>query len=269
MRMNPNDACSPAEAAERFVGAVNRGFAVMTVTLRRARRALFTCIVGALLLSPPGAWADAPYRAGPASPDGIGKFYDGREIAQVMGFEGAGWLERPTREAEERTDWLVEALRLKPGMTVADIGAGSGYLSRRIAPRVAPGTVFAVDVQPQMVALLKKVAAQPGMGHVVPVLGAADDVKLAASTVDLAIMVDVYHELEYPYEVMQSLVRAVKPDGEIVFVEYRGEDPNVPIEALHKMSETQVKREMRRFPLVLERTSERLPLQHILVFRKR
>jgi SAM-dependent methyltransferase len=227
-----------------------------------------TGVVCALLLSLAGARADTPYREGPASPDGIGKFYDGREIAQVMGFEGAGWLERPTREAEERTDWLVEALRLKPGMTVADIGAGSGYLSRRMAPLVAPGRVFAVDVQPEMVALLKKVAAQPGMGNVIPVLGAADDVKLAAA-LDLAIMVDVYHELEFPYEVMQSLVRAVKAGGEVVFVEYRGEDPNVPIKALHKMSVAQVRREMRRFPLDLERTSERLPLQHILVFRKR
>ena len=210
----------------------------------------------------------APYSQAPASIDGIGKFYDGREIAHVMGFSGASWLDRPDREREERPDLLVEALHLQPGMTVADIGAGSGYLSRRLASRVAPGSVFAVDVQPEMVALLEKLAKQPGMHNIVPRQGAADDVKLAAASVDLAVMVDVYHELEYPYEVMQSIVRALKPGGRVVFVEYRGEDPRVPIKALHKMSEAQVRREMQRFPLTWERSDERLPLQHLIVFRK-
>jgi precorrin-6B methylase 2 len=210
----------------------------------------------------------SPYRQQPASADGTGKFYDGREIAQVMGFAGAAWLERPGREHEERPDLLVEALRLRPGMTVADIGAGSGYLSRRLAPLVAPGRVLAVDVQPEMVALLEKLAKQPGMGNIVPEQGAPDDVRLPASSVDLAVMVDVYHELQFPYEVMQSIVRALKPGGRVVFVEYRAEDPKVPILALHKMSETQVRREMGRFPLTWERSDERLPLQHLIVFRK-
>jgi ubiquinone/menaquinone biosynthesis C-methylase UbiE len=211
----------------------------------------------------------SPYRLAPASADGIGKFYDGREIAQVMGFDGAPWLDRPSREHEERPDLLVRELRLESGMTVADIGAGSGYLSRRMAPLVAPGKVFAVDVQPPMVALLGQLSKQPGMGNLVPVQGAVDDVKLPADSLDLAVMVDVYHELEFPLEVMRSVVRALKPGGRMVFVEYRGEDPKVPIKALHKMSLAQVRLEMRRLPLAWERTAEVLPVQHIIVFRKR
>ncbi len=209
-----------------------------------------------------------PYREGRGSPDGIGKFYQGREIAAVMGFEGAAWLERPTRDSEERPDWLVEELHLKPGMTVADIGAGSGYLSRRLAPRVLPGRVFAVDVQPQMVALLTELSQRPEFGNIVPIQGSADDVKLPAASVDLAVFVDVYHELAYPYEVMRSLTVALKPGGRVVLVEYRAEDPQVPIKALHKMSVAQIRREMSAVPLAWESTSERLPLQHIVVFRK-
>jgi protein-L-isoaspartate O-methyltransferase len=211
----------------------------------------------------------APYREMPASMDGIGKSYEGREIAQVMGYEGAAWLDRPTREQEERPDLLVDALHLTPGMTVADIGAGSGYLSRRLAGRVAPGQVWAVDVQPQMVALLETLTKQPGMSNIIPHLGAADNVMLPDDSLDLAVMVDVYHELEFPYEVMQSVVRALKPGGRMVLVEYRAEDPRVPIKALHKMTEAQVRREMRRLPLIWERSDERLPLQHLIVFRKR
>jgi len=208
------------------------------------------------------------YREGRGSPDGIGKFYQGREIAAVMGFEGATWLERPSRESEERPDLLVEELHLQPGMTVADIGAGSGYLSRRMAPLVQPGRVFAVDVQPQMVALLTELSQRPEFKNITPIQGGADDVHLPPASVDLAVFVDVYHELAYPYEVMRSLTQALKPGGRVVLVEYRGEDPGVPIKALHKMSVAQIRREMSMLPLVWERTSERLPMQHIVVFRK-
>ena len=184
-----------------------------------------------------------------------------------MGFEGAEWLERPTREQEERTDVLVEELRLRPGMTVADVGAGSGYLTRRMAPLIAPAKVYAVDVQPEMVRLLRQQAAQLELTNVVPTLGAADNITLTADSIDLAVMVDVYHELAFPQEVMRSIVAALRPGGRVVFVEYRGEDPTVPIKRLHKMSKAQVILEMRQFPLRLERSSERLPLQHILVFQ--
>jgi SAM-dependent methyltransferase len=208
------------------------------------------------------------YRQGSGSPDGIGKFYQGREIAAVMGFEGANWLERPSRDSEERPDLLVEELHLQPGMTVADIGAGSGYLSRRMAPLVQPDRVFAVDVQPQMVALLTALSKRPEFKNIVPIQGSADDVQLPPASVDLAVFVDVYHELAYPYEVMRSLVRALKPGGQVVLVEYRGEDPQVPIKALHKMSVAQIRREMSLLPLTWVRTSELLPMQHIVVFQK-
>jgi SAM-dependent methyltransferase len=235
--------------------------------------AALSLVLGTFVLPAPTAIAEKSvamplYREGRGSPDGIGKFYQGREIAAVMGFEGAPWLERPSRASEERPDLLVEELHLESGMTVADIGAGSGYLSRRMAPIVGPGRVFAVDVQPQMVALLTELSQKPQFRNLVPVRGSIDDVRLPPASTDLAVLVDVYHELAYPNEVMRSLIRALKPGGRVVLVEYRGEDPAVPIKPLHKMSEAQVRREMSVLPLTWERTSERLPMQHIVVFRK-
>jgi SAM-dependent methyltransferase len=213
--------------------------------------------------------ADAPARYEKIAPsaDGIGKRYLGREIAQVMGWQGAAWLEREEREREERTDLLLPELLLKPGMVVADIGAGTGYIARRMAAQVGPsGVVYAVDVQPEMIRLLKGLAA--GLAQIKPVLGAVDDVRLPAASVDLAIMVDVYHELEFPREVLASMLRALKPGGRVVFVEYRAEDPRVPIKAVHKMSEAQVKREASALGLVWERTAGGLPWQHVVIFRK-
>jgi FkbM family methyltransferase len=194
----------------------------------------------------------------------------GREIAQVMGWQGASWLEREEREREERSDLLMRELALQPGMVVADIGAGTGYYSRRMARAVGPGgRVFAVDVQPEMVGFLREAASQPGYSQIVPVLGGERDVSLAPGTVDLAIMVDVYHELEFPWEVLDSLVRAMKPGGRIVFVEYRAEDAFVPIKTLHKMSEQQVRREAAVHALEWERTARTLPWQHAIFFRRR
>jgi ubiquinone/menaquinone biosynthesis C-methylase UbiE len=137
-----------------------------------------------------------------------------------------------------------------------------------MAPVVGPGRVFAVDVQPQMVALLTELSQKPEFKNLVPIRGDIDNVRLPAASIDLAVLVDVYHELAYPYEVMRSLIRALKPGGRVVLVEYRSEDPAVPIKPLHKMSETQIRREMSALPLTWERTSERLPMQHIVVFRK-
>lgn len=238
-------------------------------------RILVAAWLGALqLCAMAPAQADEPDTAGrytrvPAGPDGIGKRYMGRDIAGVMGWQGAAWLERDEREREERTDLLVTALQLAPGMVVADIGAGTGYLSKRMAPAVTPGgKVLAVDVQPEMVAMLKRMVRDSGLAQIEPRLGAEDDVKLTDASVDLAIMVDVYHELAYPYEVLASIVRALKPGGRLVFVEYRAEDARVPIKALHKMSEAQVKREAAVQALVWERTVETLPWQHLVVFRK-
>ena len=206
----------------------------------------------------------------PAGADGIGKRYMGRDIAAVMGWQGAAWLEREDREREERTDLLVAVLQLKPGMVVADIGAGTGYLARRMAPDVRPGgKVLAVDVQPEMVRLLQSMVRQTGLSQIQPSLGTEIDVRLPASSVDLAIMVDVYHELAFPYEVLASIIRALKPGGQLVFVEYRAEDPQVPIKALHKMSEAQIKREAAVHALGWERTLSILPWQHVVIFRKR
>ena len=218
------------------------------------------------------ALADQPaarYRSVAPSADGIGKTYEGREIAGIMGWQGAAWLEREEREREERGSVLLRELALKPGMAVADIGAGTGYYARRIAPRVgAQGKVYAVDVQPQMVAMLRAAAKRPGLDNLVPVLGTAMDPKLAPGSIDLALMVDVYHELEFPYEMLQNIVRALKPGGRVVFVEYRAEDARVPIKPLHKMSQAQIKREALRHALVWERTADTLPWQHVVVFRK-
>jgi ubiquinone/menaquinone biosynthesis C-methylase UbiE len=203
-------------------------------------------------------------------PDGIGIFYMGREIAQVMGHEAADWLDRPEREAEEAPSILVKSLKLKAGMTVADIGAGSGYLSFMMAKPVGPsGKVYAEDIQPEMLDIVRKKAAENGQLNVVPWLGTTTDPKLPASSVDLMIMVDVYHEFDKPFEMVSNMVRGLKRGGRLVFVEYRKEDPNVPIKLVHKMSVTQVRKEMTLFPLDYLQTIEVLPRQHIIEFTRR
>jgi SAM-dependent methyltransferase len=199
--------------------------------------------------------------------EGTGKVYMGREIAHVMGYQGAAWLEREEREKEERTDILVKSLNLKQGMTIADVGAGTGYLSRRMADSIgAQGTVYAVDVQPEMIGKLKKLSKNHPT--IKPILSDVDKVKLPANSIDLAIMVDVYHELEFPREVVQSMLAALKPNGKLVLVEYRAEDDAVPIRQTHKMSQTQVKKELTVLPLKWEKTIDKLPWQHVIVFSK-
>ena len=215
------------------------------------------------------AASTSPYQKSFPTRDGIGKSYLGREIAGVMGWQAAQWLERPERAREERPDLLLAELKLKSGMVVADIGAGSGYHSRRMADVVGKtGIVYAVDVQPEMVRFLERIAREDRYKHVKPVLATVDDVTLAPNSIDLAIMVDVYHELEFPLEVMRSIVTSLKPGGRVVFVEYRAEDPNVPIKEVHKMTETQIKREAAIHGIVWERTSNVLPWQHVVVFTK-
>jgi FkbM family methyltransferase len=202
-------------------------------------------------------------------PDGIGKFYQGREIAEVMGHEAADWLERPERLQEERPDLLLAALQLRPGDFVADIGAGSGYLSWRMAQIIGhQGRVYANDIQPEMLEILAHNMAAHHTTNFQAVLGTLTDAQLPASTLDLAIMVDVYHEFDHPYEMMQSIVRALKPGGRVVWVEYRAEDPNVPIKPLHKMAVAQVRKEAARLPLQWVQTIETLPRQHIIIFKK-
>lgn len=202
-------------------------------------------------------------------PDGIGKFYMGREIAYVMGHLAADWLERPEREQEEHTSQLIEQLRLRSGTTVADIGAGTGYLSRRLARAVgSTGKVFAEDIQPEMLELLTNKMAELQISNVVPLLGTTTDTRLPAGSVDLVLMVDVYHEFDFPYEMMEAICRGLKPDGRVVLVEFRAEDPNVPIKPVHKMSTAQVKKEMSVLPLRWVQTIDVLPWQHIIIFQK-
>jgi ubiquinone/menaquinone biosynthesis C-methylase UbiE len=203
-------------------------------------------------------------------PDGIGKFYMGREIAQVMGHQAAGWLERPERVKEEEPAKLIKALGLRPGMVVADVGAGSGYHTFRMAPLVGPkGKVLAVDIQKEMLDIIRWRVNKYKVRNVEPVRGTEKDPKLPAGGVDLILMVDVYHEFSYPYEMTEAMVKALKPGGRLVFVEFRLEDPKVPIKLVHKMTEKQVLKEMAPHPLRHVKTHGDLPWQHAIVFEKK
>ncbi len=201
-------------------------------------------------------------------PDGIGKFYLGREIAHVMGYQGAGWLERPERIEEERPDEVVAQMNLRPTDVVADIGAGTGYFSFRFAKVVREGKVYAVDVQPEMLSLLEGKQRQLGVSNMTTVRSTETDARLPAGTVDVVFFADVYHEFAYPREMMESIVRALKPGGRVIQIEYRGEDPEVPIKRVHKMTVEQCRREMAAVGLVWKETKNFLPWQHFIVFTR-
>ena len=233
---------------------------------------LFVLLMAACGTPPPQA-APQPgpgeaYSYGTASRDGIGKFYLGREISHVMGHLGAAWLERSSREREERTDLLLDFLVSLAPETVADIGAGTGYFSLPLAARLPKGRVLAVDIQPEMLRMLERRATQQGLSNVEPIQGQVDDPALPAATVDLAFMVDAYHEFSHPREMLQGIVRSLRPGGQVVLVEYRAEDPRVPIKPLHKMTEAQVIKEMAAVGLTWQQTKAFLPQQHVLVFAK-
>ena len=202
------------------------------------------------------------------NPDGIGKFYMGREIAEVMGHQGAGWLERPTRSLEEQPDAVIAALNLQPTDVVADIGAGTGYFSFRLSEKVPQGKVYAVDIQPEMLDILTFFKEESGADNVEPILGSETDPNLPPESIDLALMVDAYHEFAYPREMMESIVRSLKPDGRIVLLEYRGENPFIPIKGIHKMTQHQARKEMQAIGLVWKETQESLPQQHLMIFQK-
>ncbi|WGV28776.1 class I SAM-dependent methyltransferase [Halotia branconii CENA392] len=200
--------------------------------------------------------------------DGIGKYYMGREIAQVMGHTGAGWLERSRRETEEQPSKVITAINLQPNYVVADIGAGTGYFSFRIAPLLTAGKVFAVDIQPEMIDIIEFFKKEKNISNVEPVLATVTNPNLPDESVDLALMVDAYHEFEYPQEVMQGIVKALKPGGRVVLVEYRGENPFIMIKRLHKMTQKQARKEMQAVGLVWRETKNLLPQQHLMVFEK-
>ena len=235
----------------------------------RAFPTSLTLMLALLCAAPPALARDDRYGAARRSADGIGKTYMGREIAQVMGYPGADWLERGSREREERPDLLLAALALTPGMVVADVGAGTGYYSWQIAGRIGDaGRVYAVDVQPQMIELLTDRMRKRGVRNVQSVLGTATDTGLAPGSIDLALMVDVYHELDHPREIVDSILRALRPDGRLALVEYRAEDDSVPIKRLHKMSVAQIRHELGAQGLQWQQTVDTLPWQHIVIFRK-
>lgn len=208
-------------------------------------------------------------------PNGIGKFYLGREIAHVMGFgpggQGAIWLERETREKEEKVSLLVKSLGLKPGMVVADVGAGSGVISILMAEHLgADGKVLAVDIQQEMLDRLKANCEKLNIKNIEPVKSTDKASNLKPGTVDLIVMVDVYHEFEFPHEMLSDLSKSLKVGGRIAFVEYRKEDPSVPIKEVHKMSEAQVRKEAEQpeFNLKWVETIAVLPRQHVVVFKR-
>jgi SAM-dependent methyltransferase len=209
-----------------------------------------------------------PARAATA-PDGP-KVYMGREIAPVMTFHGADWLVRDTREAEEQPEKMLDALKIQPGMTVADVGAGVGYTSLKIARRVGPrGTVLATDVQPEMLRMLAQNARDFGVKNIKPILCTATDPKLPENSVDLILMIDVYHELSEPETALKGLRKALKPSGRMVLVEFRAEDPEVPIKPEHKMSVAQARKELEGNGFAFAESLEFLPWQHIIIFNKK
>lgn len=203
-------------------------------------------------------------------PNGTGKFYMGREIAQVMGPGGIEWLDRRQREQEEHPAEVLDALAIRPGNVVADLGAGSGYFTFRMSPKVGQsGKVLAVEIQEAMLSTLRRRAAALNANNVQVVQGTETDPHLPEGGVDLVLFVDVYHELAYPFEMMTKVREALKPGGRVAFVEYRKEDAKVPIKEVHKMSVEQLEKEMNVVGLVRVRTVETLPLQHIVIFAKR
>jgi precorrin-6B methylase 2 len=214
------------------------------------------------------ATGDSVYQRGPQSYDGIGKYYLGREISQVMGHQGAAWLERPERNEEESSELVVKNLELRPTDVVADIGSGTGYFSFRMAPLVPEGKVIAEDIQPEMQTLLRTKMQELGVGNVEPRLGTITDPNLASGSVDVVLMVDVYHEFSHPREMMTAIFEGLRSGGRVVLVEYRGEDPKVPIKERHKMTEKQVRVEMEAIGLKFVENRDMLPWQHFLVFQK-
>lgn len=212
---------------------------------------------------------DSAYSYRKASSGGTGKFYFGREIAAIMDASGSDWLERSSRPQEENTEQIVKSMKLKPDMVVADIGAGTGYYTFRMAKRVTNGKVYAVEIQDELINMLNKKKTETRADNVEVVRGDTLSVNLPSNTVDMAVLVDVYHELLWPREIIESVNKSLKSDGKILLVEYRGEDPEVHIRPLHKTTVAQLTREMLANGFVLDRHIDTLPIQHFLLFRRK
>lgn len=235
----------------------------------RAKSTLASIVIGLFLLCSCNGQTkndsqDYVYKKG--DPNGIGKWYMGREIAHVMGFQGMSWLERPEREEEENTATLLKNMDIQPTDDIADIGAGSGYHVFKMAPMASKGTIYAVDIQDEMLAAIREKMEAQDVRNIKMVKGGEQGVNLPENSVDKVLMVDVYHEFNYPKEMIASIKKALKPDGKIFLIEYRGEDRSVPIKAVHKMTEAQAVKEMNAAGFILERNDDNLPWQHCMVF---
>jgi len=233
--------------------------------MKHFRSLLFTAFALFSFLSSNG---QERYTIKKGDPNGINKWYMGRQIAYVMSHWGIDWLERPERQFEENSTLLLKNLNLKSGMQIADIGAGSGYYSSLISKRIGNGKVYAVDVEPQMILFLNERIKEEKLSNVTTVLGSETSVALPSSSMDLILLVDVYHEFSFPYEMGLSMYNALKPNGRLVLVEFRSEDESVPIKTIHKMSEAQSVKELKAVGFRLEKNISNLPWQHCMVFVK-
>jgi ubiquinone/menaquinone biosynthesis C-methylase UbiE len=216
----------------------------------------------------PQSKSDTTYTFGKRSSDGIGKYYLGREISFVMGAEGAEWLERNNRDQEENTKLAIEKMKLSPQSVVADIGAGTGYYTFAIARKIPQGKVYAEEIQDEMIRYLNKKKTATGINNVDVIKGTVQSPNLPMNSIDLAIMVDVYHELEFPHEMLQAIKKSLKSDGAILLLEYRAEDTSIAIKPHHKMTITQANKEMSTNGFRLVFDGEFLPIQHFLLYKK-
>lgn len=210
---------------------------------------------------------DTMYTYQKGDPNGIGKWYMGREIAYVMGYQGIGWLERTAREKEEKTTRLLSNMYIDAADVIADIGAGSGYHVFRMARITTKGLIYAVDIQPEMVIAMNLKIADSAIKNVETILGGERSINLSENSIDKVLMVDVYHEFSYPAEMLASIKKALKPEGRIFLIEYRGEDISVPIKTIHKMTEKQAEKEFEAAGFVLEKNIDNLPWQHCMIFK--
>jgi precorrin-6B methylase 2 len=216
----------------------------------------------------PQTAVDDSYTYKKPAPGGIGKVYMGREIAAIMASTGGSWLDRDTRQEEEDSPRTISNMALQPNSVVADIGAGTGFYTFQIAPEVPQGKVYAVEVQDRFVEKLKDRKEKEGAENVEVVKGGTQSINLPENSLDMALMVDVYHELEFPRELLQAIHKALKPDGRLLLLEYKAEDPDVRIRALHKMTASQIKKELEANGFRLQRQEDFLPIQHFMLFEK-
>lgn len=212
---------------------------------------------------------DQDYTFSKASADGIGKFYFGREIAHMMGSAGIPWLDRDERQDEENTNLAISKIEISPSAIIADIGAGTGYYSFKLATKVPQGKVYAVEVQDEMIKQLNERKEKLHINNIEVVKGNAMSPGLPDNSIDLAVMVDVYHELAYPREMLQSIKKALKKNGKILLIEFRGEDPSIPIKKLHKTTVVQVNKEFAANGFSLYYKGDFLPIQHFLLYEKK